>query len=672
MKKNLLLTLIFSLLLPFYTFSQKNGHITLVPLADSLVQMSSCAKFPKAKAVALLNTCNLSFNVEKAEYNIRYFHRIKIVKKEGYNYADVLLPYHIMDSGKETITDLKAYTYNYEDGKTVKHELKKDAIFKEKLSDQENAIKFTLPNVKEGSVIEYSYTLSSNFLFYLPDWEFQWDIPVLKSEYIASIPVYFRYAILKQYFHKVSLDENLFAVDANTTSLFETSNQHIIMENIPAFQYEKFLPNAIEYRDKLEFQLASIALPEKQEEEYMSTWEKLAKDLQENSNFGNYYTVQTSKELIKETWTNLPTNKEKMIAIYNYVRKNFSYTEKDGLFVSHRLNEVANAKTGSSQEINLLLVKMLKESGIDAYPIILSLNTMGRVNETYPILSKFNYVICGLNIDGETILLDATDPFRPYNILRYECLNGNGLAIHSDNSYSWVELKSGHTNAKRVSGALDLSAEGVISGTVMANISGYEALNIRRKAPNSTQKKEDEGFVRELRGTMSVKPPKPTTMEITFDNLNVDDKPLSGKMIFSSAEFTQMGDNRMYITPIMDLEAKGMGKIFFFQLKENPFKGSERIYPIELGGVGEECFQIQISLPTGYVVEELPKSMKLALQDGAMKWDYNISQSGNKISISSKWVISRSFYSNEEYKSLGDFFGKMVAKQEERIVIKKL
>ena len=657
--------------MPFCGFSQKNGQEVTIELADSVVKMQNCAKFSKAKAVALLNICNLSFNVEKAEFMIHYFHRIKIQKKEGYSFADVLLPYHIMDSGKEIISDLKACTYNYEGGKVVKNELKKDAIFKEKLSDQENAIKFTLPNVKEGSVVEYSYTLTSSFLFYLPDWEFQWDIPVIKSEYIASIPVYFRYAILKQYFHKVSVDENIFAVDANSTSLFETSNQHIVMENIPAFQYEPFLPNSIEYRDKLEFQLASIALPEKQEEEYMSTWEKLVLDLQNNTNFGSYYLTQTSKELIKEAWKTMPNNKEKIIAIYDFVRKNFAYNEKDGLYVAHRLNEIATNKTGSSQELNLLLVRMLKEANLNAYPVILSLNTMGQVNETYPILSKFNYVICGLKIDNEELLLDATDPFRPYNLLKQECINGNGLAIYPDNKFAWIPLKSSLPNTKRVSGALNLADDGAISGTIMANISGYEALKIRKKNNLNATAKEEEGYVRELRGTMSVKQTKTNTMELIFDNLATDDKPLSGKMNFLSSDFSQLGNDRMYITPIMDFAAKGMGKIFFFQLKENPLKAGERIYPIDLGETGEESYQIQLTLPNEYVVEELPKSLKLSLQDGAMKWDYSVVQNGNKISISSKWVINRNFYTNNEYNSLVDFFAKMVSKQEERIVIKK-
>ena len=50
-----------------------------------------------------------------------------------------------------------------------------------------------MPNVKEGSVIEYKYTIRTNNIGMLRDFDFQTDIPVNYSEYKTYIPEYFIY-----------------------------------------------------------------------------------------------------------------------------------------------------------------------------------------------------------------------------------------------------------------------------------------------------------------------------------------------------------------------------------------------------------------------------------------------------------------------------------------------
>jgi hypothetical protein len=109
--------------------------------------------------------------------------RIKIFKKSGYEYANVEVPYYKKsNSEKEVVTELKGYTYNLENGKMVKTKLTGESIFDEDKTENWKLKKFSLPNVKEGSVIEYTYTIKSDFLFTFREWEFQSDIPVIWSE----------------------------------------------------------------------------------------------------------------------------------------------------------------------------------------------------------------------------------------------------------------------------------------------------------------------------------------------------------------------------------------------------------------------------------------------------------------------------------------------------------
>ncbi len=81
--------------------------------------------------------------------------RVRILKKSGYDWATVEVPlYRNNANDEEKLSNLKGYTYNLQNGQVVKERLGKEAIFLEKKDENHLIQKFTLPNVKEGSVIE--------------------------------------------------------------------------------------------------------------------------------------------------------------------------------------------------------------------------------------------------------------------------------------------------------------------------------------------------------------------------------------------------------------------------------------------------------------------------------------------------------------------------------------
>src|SRR5205085_17050 len=103
--------------------------------------------------------------------------RIKILNKNGFDAANVKVPLYVDGSAEEKIDNLKASTYNVVDGKVVETKLDNNSIFKDKLSKKISLRKFTLPAIKEGSIIEYTYVIKSDFLFNLQPWYFQGEYP---------------------------------------------------------------------------------------------------------------------------------------------------------------------------------------------------------------------------------------------------------------------------------------------------------------------------------------------------------------------------------------------------------------------------------------------------------------------------------------------------------------
>ena len=122
--------------------------------------------------------------------------RIKIYKKEGYDWANQNVIYYVgSNESREKVDFSDVNTFNLVDGKIEKTKLKSDGVFNEEVNKYRSRKKITMPNVKEGSVLEYSYTVRTPNIGMIREWAFQTSIPVNHSEYTTYIPEYFTFNI---------------------------------------------------------------------------------------------------------------------------------------------------------------------------------------------------------------------------------------------------------------------------------------------------------------------------------------------------------------------------------------------------------------------------------------------------------------------------------------------
>ncbi len=156
-------------------------------------QMNAYAKDTSAEALILgdYGESQIVYDPEEGfivEYS-RHF-RAKVFKKSGYDLANQEIILYHYGNGQQKVLSLKGSVYNMENGKVVESVLDKSMIFDEEIDTRHTDHKFTLPNVREGSILEFYYKVRSDF-WSLPDWEFQHDIPALWSECRVSYPEYF-------------------------------------------------------------------------------------------------------------------------------------------------------------------------------------------------------------------------------------------------------------------------------------------------------------------------------------------------------------------------------------------------------------------------------------------------------------------------------------------------
>ena len=138
---------------------------------------------------------------------------MRLLNRNSFDLATLSIPMYANGTMEEKIESIDAATYTLENGKVESFKLDKASIFKDKVGKHFTVRKFTLPNLKEGCIIEIKYTFKSPYERYLRPWHFQGDYPKLWSEYTVTIPSIYDFAILKQGYHPYTLNDTKFGTE---------------------------------------------------------------------------------------------------------------------------------------------------------------------------------------------------------------------------------------------------------------------------------------------------------------------------------------------------------------------------------------------------------------------------------------------------------------------------
>jgi hypothetical protein len=642
--KKLILPFLF--VIPLLVYAQKSpvkyGDISIEEMTMKMYDRDS-----SAAAVVLLDygLAYVSVNTGTVVLNVERHTRIKVLKKEGLEWANgSVLTYH-EGATEERVIGLKASAYNLEGGKIVETKMSKDGTFKDKYNRSYNQQKFTIPNVKEGTVIEYTYKIYSEFFWNFPNWTFQRKIPTRRSEYWAMFPSIFKYQQYMQGYVPVT------SYNVNDQMYFgeNVAAHHWISNNVPAFKDEPFMTSEDDYLSKINFALAIIEYSSGTKD-IMGTWRKLNDDLLDSESFGRVISGSGFlKEQVDALITGVADPLQKISLISTYIKQNIEWNEVED-FRADPLKKIIERKKGSTGDVNLLFASMLQKAGLDVDMVLLSTRDHGFIRQAYPMQRQFNYVVCLVRMDGKSILLDATEKYLPFDVLPSKCLNGQGLVISATN-HGWIDITTRGKAKTIVSTDVVLDASGELKGKVIYIRDGYDAQSMRE----TYYKKGEETYVKDFQAGKQW-----TIAKTEFQDLKEVGKQSRETHEMSVAEHTSVAGDIIYVNPFITS-----------QMEQNPFKSEKREYPVDFGNPFEKTYMCKITLPEGYQVDEIPQNKLLALPGNAGRYVYNISQMGNMISLTSTFQINKSLFTQDEYKLLKEFYSQVIAKQSEQVVVKK-
>lgn len=630
--------LFFLLFLSLYLHAQdKIPAFGTIDKAD--LEMKDCDFDPGAEAVVLLNVGEVQYAYIRSEgwvLESEYRVRIKILKASALDKANIKIIYR-NEKNFEDLSNLSGYTYNLDDqGNITQTKLEKKEKFKKNINDAHATVSFAMPDVRVGSVFEYKYKVSIKTFGYIPSWNFQQNIPVAYSAYRIVPPGYFQFSV--QSISHQPLEKK----DVKEMGTWYT------MHKIPGFKSEPMSASESNYLQRIEFEVAKIDAPGYF---YEASWPGIITGLLEDEDFGgllNNKNISIGDELAAALKPATSIN-EKIQVIYNYVQKHMQWNEDYAINPDNSFSffEAWDKMEGNIADINFMLIKLLRKAGVNATPLLVSTNDNGAININYPSLNQFNAVMAYVKDGDQRYIMNAADKFNPYNLVPYDVVYTNALVVDKETG-GLVGLNNDKKFQNDIFSTIYIEADGKILGTASLTSHNY-ARNIRLSTYRKNQLKE---FLEDNRG-----------IKIQVDSIAVKNEEDELKPLLQELQFSGNMESGGEYSFLPFNIFSGLGK--------NPFVEEKRLTDIDFIYPKKYVISGSYFLPDEFVVYELPKNKKMLMPDSSIELTRLVQQEKNTISFRLTLDLSAHAYTAEAYPLIKEFFKKMYAILDERIVLKK-
>ncbi len=606
-------------------------------LTPEEVDLKECAFDKTAEAVVIFDQAVTNYDDSYSLVTERRI-KIKILKESGVDRGNINIRYYSHE-GFEFIKNLDAVvnTPNADETSFVETKLDKRSVYTKQLSKYYSVVSFALPNVKKGSIIEYVYTSVKKDYGGLRNWHFQSDIPVMLSSYLLYVMpnVTFAYtARIKSYF-RISITS-----PAPGSTLFE-------MRNIPGLRDEAYSPNEKDYLQRVDFQFAGHYTRSGYFQNSSTTWQEFNKDFLEEKEFGGQLNKKIGEDFLKANSITALSTEDKIRLVYDHVRNNITWDEYYSIYCLTPVKTVWEKKKGNSAEVNFVMINLLRAAGIDAYPILVSERSNGRVDTTYPFKTQFNTVMTLVMAEGKTYIMDGKDKLTPYFMIPYDALNTIGFLVDKKTS-GFVTIQSSSKYEKNIALEADVKSSGTIYLTAYEKFKNYGRLENTYNYRLSSNTYESN-----LKNKFSfMKIDSVTVLGAESDTGYLDN------IIKGSYEAEQSGDYYL------------LHYNMFLNFKTNPFTTENRFTKIDFGYRSVYNLEAIFHLPENMTIESVPKDAREANRDNSMVLTRRFIKSGNMVKVKVSIELNRAEFYSEEYSMVKSFFTKMIDMLGEPIVLK--
>ena len=630
-------TILISFLISLVSFSQM-GFPEFGKFTAEEISLKQCSFDPEAEAVILLDKAVVNHDEEYHMITERRI-RIKILNEKGLDRANIVIPFYHKDQF-EYIRDVVAYTYNFDEfGRQSTIGVEKNSIYTEKKNNYYSLIKFALPAVKPGSIIEYHYVSTMKHYGGLDEWKFQSDLPTIQSSFLLQVlpRAEFAYNVQKKPSFRIQVK-----------NMTDEGRVYFEMNDIPALRIEPYMDAPRDYIQKVIFQLSGYLSAYGSKLNVNTTWKSLAYELMGDKQFGAQLDKDLKIEEIKRLILPESSQQDNVRIIYEFVKKNITWNGYDGKFAPDGLKAVWERKKGSAGEINLLLTNLLSAAHIEAYPVLVAERDFGKIDTTYPFIERFNKTVAFAIADGKQYILDATQENCPTGLTPFPLLGTKAFLVDKK-IFNIIKISPGgsyYKNVVTIKGNMDI--KGLISAE--ANVKSYE---YARQIRLDEVKRDRRRFINE-------------NFEKPYEGLGVD----SFLVLLPESDSIPLEQIVQYK---QQLNESG-GFIFFNAnlftgLEKNPFSSSVRFTNVNFGFPYNVLVEEKIKLPEGVKID-LPEDKILVSNDNTIQAVRQVSFEGGELKIVIRFVQTTTLVTTNGYNAMKEFYKQMTDMLNEPIVLK--
>jgi hypothetical protein len=622
----------------------------------SELKLQECPFEKGAAAMNLLKTAKISMEVNGfsgvptliTEYRIR----IKIFNKQGFSAANVKIPY--FNEGRSTrIKDIEAYIYSLDkDGSVTREQVEKKEIFNDKSrsASSANYTSFTFPDLHEGAVLEYRYTRVTRNSASIQPWFFQDEIPTAFSQVITNIP---SYAYLT---YRVIASADMKKDSSYKKHKNSSDNEEIVSftrRNIHSFRPEPLMFSLSDNVERVEFSLSprsylhSSFLSNDAKMEMQNLGLLLSQSFGYQCNApigGTEHLVDSVKRLFRK--------EDRIAALYQYIQKNVEFNGEQ-TFYCDDVQGCWKARSGSSAEMNILLLNLLLKSGIKCVPLLVSTHDNGNPDRDFPTISQFNGVDVLVKDSLLYYVVDCTQKRLSYRMPPYNVLNSNAYIVDAF-LHGWIFIVDSRFLLKTEATIdAEMDSAGNLKGTARIWDMGFaKTANLEALEKKESKSAEDESAENDNIPGLVI-----DTVAIELNNAIGDTLVRTIRFRFQPAS----SGNFYFVNPYL-----------FFGFKKNPFKDSARYSDIDFGCNQSIRIRMRIQLAGNVLAEGLPGSISIQKQDSTISFKRNVFMEGNYLIIENSFLLRNAIFIKEDYASVRSFFDRFYTIINEDIALKKI
>ena len=492
MKLNLLY--LFALLaFPFATASAADVNMKWGKPTQEEMQMTVYDAEPNAEAVVLCRLTEVEYTVQTNSYLVDYHEkmRIKVLKPSGTRFAKVVVPYKKFmsvgnnisglrtsfatipmnrisgdsyfgeESGSmsesvfgtdadENVENVKATAFNLEGSKVAKTSMKKSSIATKQIDEHNYQLEFTVPNVKEGTVIEYEYTIHSQIFWELHDWYAQWEIPVVFAKLDMNIPNYLIFNIedhgIQRLTYTCTQGSMTYKVESDPLAkpMTVNTNHYIyIGRNLMGMPKDDSTWNVQDSWAGITAELKTYRLRGMSQMDFAKTWDQIDEMILTSDDLGIHLNDHSplADELKAAKIDEITDLRERAAAVYKLVMSKVKWNGKYTLSPAET-SETVKKGEGSNADINLLLIQSMNTVGLTTAPVVLRTRDLGMLPYNFPSFTKLStFIVAVIMPSGGNLYLDASNKNGRINKLPEVMLVERARLVRKDKKSSWVNLQ---------------------------------------------------------------------------------------------------------------------------------------------------------------------------------------------------------------------------------------